>query len=259
MAEQSWSRFESVLAPKQSGTLLLHELTAEMPLDFFILYSSAASILGSPGQGNYATANAFLDGLAQQRAAAGLPALSVNWGPWNEGMAASDTVVRSLALQGLTPLTSDESHQVLEQLIVSGAVQATVLDVDWRRIRRRLSAYALPILGHRGTGSLQRGGGDSELVEKLRSLQEGERTKLLTAHVQNAIAADSLAWPKLPDPETPLAELGLDSLMAVELSTRLQQQLEPEITISPTIAFDYPSALRIDGALVESVERSCPN
>ena len=244
MAEQSWSRFEAVLAPKQSGALLLHEMTAEMSLDFFVLYSSAASILGSPGQGNYATANAFLDGLAQQRAATGLPALSVNWGPWNEGMAASETVVRSLALQGLTPLTSDESHQVLEQLIVSGAVQATVLDVDWRHLRRRLSAYALPILDVVAPDVSKEAAGDSELVEKLRSLQEGEQTKLLTVHVQNELQ-QILSLSQPPAPETPLAELGLDSLMAVELSTRLQLQLEPEITISPTIAFDYPSAIAL--------------
>ncbi len=256
MAEQSWSRFESVLAPKQSGALLLHEMTAEMPLDFFILYSSAASILGSPGQGNYATANAFLDGLAQTRAAAGLPALSVNWGPWNEGMAASETVVRSLALQGLTPLTSDESHQVLEQLIVSGAVQATVLDVDWRRLRRRLSAYALPILDVVAPDLSNEAAGDSELVEKLRSLQEGERTKLLTVHVQNELQ-QILSLAQAPDPETPLAELGLDSLMAVELSTRLQLQLEPEITISPTIAFDYPSAFALTEHLL-SLLRELP-
>ncbi len=244
MAEQSWSRFEAVLAPKQTGALLLHEMTAEMPLDFFVLYSSAASILGSPGQGNYATANAFLDGLAQQRAAAGLPALSVNWGPWNEGMAASETVVRSLALQGLTPLTSDESHQVLEQLIVSKAVQATVLDVDWRRLRRRLSAYALPILDVVTPDGSRQAAGDSELVERLRSLQEAERTKLLTVHVLSELQ-QILSLSQPPAPDTPLAELGLDSLMAVELSTRLQLQLEPEITISPTIAFDYPSAIAL--------------
>jgi acyl transferase domain-containing protein len=248
MAEQNWSRFESVLAPKQTGSLLLHEMTADRELDFFILYSSAASVLGSPGQGNYATANAFLDGLAHQRVAAGLPALSINWGPWTEGMAASETVVRSLALQGLTALTSDESHQVMEQLIVSGAVQATVLDVDWRRLRQRLSAFALPVLDLVAP-DVAPGGGDSELVETLRAADEAERTELMTTHVRNQLQ-EILSLPQPPELETPLAELGLDSLMAVELSTRLQQQLEPEITVSPTIAFDYPSAGALTGHLL---------
>ncbi len=223
-------------------------MTADLELDFFILYSSAASVLGSPGQGNYATANAFLDGLAHQRVAAGLPALSINWGPWTEGMAASETVVRSLALQGLTPLTSDESHQVMEQLIRNGAVQATVLDVDWRRLRQRLSAFALPVLEFVAP-DVAPGGGDSVLVETLRAADETERTQLMTTHVQNQLQ-EILSLTQAPELETPLAELGLDSLMAVELSTRLQQQLEPEITVSPTIAFDYPSAGALAGHLL---------
>ncbi len=245
MAEQTWGRFEVVLAPKQTGAMLLHEMTKQTELDFFILYSSAASILGSPGQGNYATANAFLDGLAQQRAAAGLPALSINWGPWTEGMAASETVVRSLALQGLTPLTSEESHEVMERLILGGDVQATILDADWRRMRQRLSAYALPVLEFIAP-EVQTNRNDSLVVQTLRSADEAERPQLLIAHV-SAELQQILSLEQPPKLDTPLAELGLDSLMAVELSTRLQLQFEPEITISPTIAFDYPSA----GALAE--------
>ena len=101
LADQTWSRFETVLAAKKEGARLLDEATRESDLDLFVLYSSAASIMGSPGQGNYATANAYLDALAQSRRAAGLHALSVNWGPWNEGMAASDTVVKSFEVPRL--------------------------------------------------------------------------------------------------------------------------------------------------------------
>ncbi len=256
MAEQNWSRFETVLAPKQSGALWLDELTADMELDFFILYSSAASVLGSPGQANYATANAFLDGLAQRRRAAGLPALSINWGPWNEGMAASPTVVRSLAFQGLTPLTADEAHQAMEQLIATGAIQATVLDADWRRMRQRLSAYALPVLDLVAPEIPKGSGTDSQLVASLRAVDENERTQLLTAHVQTELQ-QILSLAKPPELDVPLGELGLDSLMAVELSTRLQQQLEPEITVSPTIAFDYPSPMALTQHLL-SLFRELP-
>ena len=129
---------------------MLHELTADMPLDLFVLYSSAASVLGSPGQANYATANAFLDGLAHQRAHAGLPGLSVNWGPWYEGMAAAESVAEGWLNRALHRWAAEEAHQILEQLIAHGAVQqATVLDADWRRLRMRFG----------GTGSAHVGGG----------------------------------------------------------------------------------------------------
>ena len=110
---QTWERFEKVLAPKVVGARLLHEFTKSMSLDFFILYSSAASVLGSPGQSNYATANAFLDGLAWQRRALGLPALSINWGPWTEGMADDERILKRLALQGITPLAVSEAHEAM--------------------------------------------------------------------------------------------------------------------------------------------------
>ncbi|MGI9430247.1 MAG: type I polyketide synthase, partial [Bythopirellula sp.] len=116
LTDQNWQRFEKVLAAKVVGAQLLHDFTQDKPLDFFILYSSVAAVLGSPGQSNYATANAYLDGLAWHRRAHGLPALSINWGPWTEGMAADEQIVKRLALQGITPLTVAEAHDAMEKL-----------------------------------------------------------------------------------------------------------------------------------------------
>ena len=102
---QTPERFEKVLRPKILAAQLLHELTAKMNLDLFVLYSSAASLLGSPGQSNYALGNAFLDGLSFQRRSAGLPSLSINWGPWAAGMADDERIKKRLALQGIAPLS----------------------------------------------------------------------------------------------------------------------------------------------------------
>ena len=252
LAEQSWESFAQVLAPKEIGAWTLHELTREDDLDFFILYSSAASVLGSPGQANYAMGNAFLDGLAHQRIAAGLPALSVNWGPWNEGMAATETVTKGLARQGMTPITSDEAHLVLTQLLHSHAVQATVLDVDWSRMRERLRVQAPPLLDavwpEEAVGNV-----GAVLLKKLREVQPGAREEVVVAHVQSELQ-QILSLPKPPAPETQLADLGLDSLMAVELSTRLQQQVGSDYAIPPTIAFDYPSIESLAAHLAELVK-----
>lgn len=132
---QTTERFEAVLQPKVVAGRLLDEFTRELPLDFFVLYSSAASVLGSPGQSNYATGNAFLDGLAWRRQQNGLPAVAINWGPWAAGMADDQRIIKRLALQGITPLSVKEAHAALEQILGSNVVQTTVMDVDWRRMR----------------------------------------------------------------------------------------------------------------------------
>jgi len=253
LGDQSWSRFETVLAPKQLGGWLLHRFTAELSLDFFILYSSAASILGSPGQSSYATGNAFLDGLAQERVQAGLPALSVNWGPWQEGMAAAESISRALAQQGITPLSAEESHQVLEQLLAYGAVQATVLDADWGRMWQRFAGAVPRMLEELAPPAAGGTFGESVLLEKMRATPAAERPQMLTEHVQREIQ-EILSLREPPAADAPLAELGLDSLMAVELSNRLQQQLGADFAIPPTLAFDYPSVDELSAHLLGLLE-----
>ncbi len=250
LADQSWERFDKVLGPKVRGATLLHEATAKLDLDFFVLYSSAASVLGSPGQSNYATANAYMDGLAWRRRQAGLPALSVNWGPWTEGMADNELIVKRLALQGITPLTIAEAHQALEKLLVSQAVQATVLDVDWRRMRMGLGGDAPPLLDEVAPMVARQRSGDSALIGKLKTLQGPARKRLLVDTIQSELQ-QILSAAQPPDLDTPLTEMGLDSLMAVEFSTRLQQQLGDDFAIAPTLLYDYPTVNAISDYLLE--------
>ena len=121
LLEQTWERFTTVMAPKVEGAWNLHRLTRGAPLDFFVMYSSAASVFGSAGQANHAAANAFLDVLAQQRRAEGLPALSVNWGAWSEvGAAADGGMEARMSLQGMGVIAPRQGMELLRKALESG-------------------------------------------------------------------------------------------------------------------------------------------
>ena len=136
LAQLDEARMKSVLAPKVAGAWNLHRHTADLPLDFFVLFSSAASVLPSPAQGTYAAANAFLDGLARYRRAQGLPAISVNWGPWDDiGMAAglSERDQKRWARHGVAFISPDDGARAFEKLTASPLAQVAVVNADWRR------------------------------------------------------------------------------------------------------------------------------
>ena len=147
LREQTRERFDRVMGSKMHGAWYLHELTRDDPLDHFVLFSSAASLVGSPGQGNYAAANAFLDALAHQRRWEKRPALSVNWGAWAEvGMAArlSEAEGRRLAAAGLGAIEPTKGLRTLEQLITDGSTQAGVMPIDWPKFFERIPAGSEP-------------------------------------------------------------------------------------------------------------------
>lgn len=252
IGEQSWERFEKVLTPKISAARLLDEFTKDLALDFFVLYSSAASVLGSPGQSNYATGNAFLDGLAHQRRAAGLPAVSVNWGPWAAGMADDERILKRLRLQGISPLDIDEAHEALAEILSSGLVQATVLDVDWRRMQSGLGGES-PAMLERLAGSRQKSQlADSAFVGQLKKLKGNAQRELVLTTVQK-LFQDVLSTTDAPETDRPLIEMGLDSLMAVEFSTELQMLLGEQYTIGPTMLFDHPTIEAISDHVLDMV------
>ena len=126
---------------KVLGAWYLHELTRELPLEHFVLFSSAAALMGSPGQGNYAAANAFLDALAHHRRWEKRPALSVNWGSWAEvGMAArlKESESRRWSAAGVGWIDPDRGLETLEQLLLDGRPQAGVLPIDWPKFFQRI-------------------------------------------------------------------------------------------------------------------------
>ena len=255
LPQQSLEHFRATLAPKALGGRYLDRLTKDDDLDFFIVYSSASSIIGSPGQANYATANALLDGLVAERRAKGLPATSVNWGPWAQGgMATSHAARANLSAQGLIPLEPSAALSALNEIVAYGTAQATVIKANWQRAAKgALGASRPALLDAVLPSAVTAARGDSELLRQLHEVPEAERGSFLTEYLRYEVQSFlRLAQP--PAATSRFLELGTDSLMAVEFSNRLLPQFGGAFTISATAVFDYPTI----GSLAEYLAGQMP-
>ena len=265
LAQQSVARFEAVMAPKIAGAWNLHAVTRGMPLDFFVLYSSAASLLGAPGQGNYAAANAFLDALAHHRRALGLPAMSINWGAFAEvGLAAAqDNRGARLEGRGIRNLTPAEGQQILGRLLDGNPVQVGAVPLDIRQwIEFYPRAAESPLLSDfvRAAEQGARRSGDAELLGGLRAAEPAARRELLETFVREQVAQVLRLAPARIDREAPLTNLGIDSLMGLELRNRLEAGLG--LTLSATLIWAYPTITRLSERLLDllglAVEAAAP-
>jgi acyl transferase domain-containing protein len=239
ITQQSADRIARVMAPKAIGAWNLHELTAAMPLDFFILCSSIASLTGSPAQAGYAAANAFLDALAHYRRARGLPALSVNWGAWtNAGMAARiDEQGRRRALPCITPMSVDDCLRCLEQAVASGNAQVAIADVDWLQLG---SAPGLISGLAPGRAHPKPARPADDFLSRLEAAPPGNRRKFVMDYLrETARQILGLSSSYQIDARQPLMHIGLDSLMAVEFRNQLATALKRPL--SATVLFDHPT------------------
>ena len=226
-------RYQQPMKPKVQGAWNLHLLTRDIPLDFFVMYSSIAATIGSPGQGNYSAANAFLDGMADHRRALGLPALSVNWGAIGEVgyLSRAKEIGHRFGQWGMVLLPPDQAFSGLEALLAQDVYRAVVAPVKWAQIGQRLSAIRAPRFRD-FVGNLDLDAPDSEnspaeqIAAAAPEAQVGLAIDFLCLQVAQVlgIAPDDL------NAQKPLTGLGLDSLMAVELSQRLMQRLSFDIS-----------------------------
>jgi thioester reductase-like protein len=244
LLQQDQERFARVMAPKIYGAWTLHTLTAHMPVDFFVLFSSAASVLGSPGQGNYVAANAFLDAVAHHRRARSLPALAINWGAWAEvGLAARSDRVRHLTAQGIMPFSPAQGIQLFELALRHDTAQLTALAIDWAKL---LPTYSPPLLSELaaefGAASGEAGSTKEGLTrEHLQAAPAEERHQMLEGFLAGQIARVLRCAPSKVDVHQPLNKLGVDSLMAVELKNRVEGNLGIKMPVAmllqgPTLA-----------------------
>ena len=241
LPQQSLERFRTTLAPKAFGAYHLDRLTKNDDLDFFIVSSSVSSVLGSPGQANYATANALLDGLVAHRKAQGLPATGVNYGPWAKGgMASSQAARANLGAQGLVRLEPTAALNALGEIVAHGTGQATVVKANWQRAAKVLGGSRPPILDHVLPSAVAETTGDSELLKQLHEVPEAQRASFLTEFLQREVQ-QFLRLAQPPAATSRFLDLGTDSLMAVELRNRLFGQFGGAFTISATAVFDYPT------------------
>ena len=245
--QQDRARLLGAMRPKALGAWHLHALTRQLPLDFFVLFSSAAAFLGSPGLVPYATANAFLDALAHLRQAEGLPATSINWGAWlNLGLAAGVGSFhnRRWVERGISYLRAEQGVDLLSRILCQGMTQISVLPIDWQRFLAPFRPGTVPPLftdfAAQATAGSAAHPADVARAERLRALAaaaEAERHDLISACLRDQVVKVLGLTPGEPlDAARPLNEFGLDSIMAIELRNRIELELGVRLPVSAVLS-----------------------
>ena len=230
------ARFARVMAPKALGAWILHQQTRSIPLDFFVLFSSATAWMGNPGQGNYVAANAFLDSLAQHRRAEGLAATSISWGALADvGMLAqNEQAAEYLSRVGIRALPVASAMAALSHVLTWDPTMLAIMDVDWARWRQlqpmatRCPRFSQVLGESEGAGENL---ATTDLRTTLMTLALGERLERL-ASAMAEVVGETLRMPAgKVDVRQPLSEMGIDSLVGVELQLTISTKLGIEVSL----------------------------
>ncbi|HJV96170.1 MAG TPA: beta-ketoacyl reductase, partial [Albitalea sp.] len=277
LAQMSADEFKAVLPAKVNGAWNLHSVFADKPLDLFVLFSSVASLVISMGQGNYAAANASLDALAHWRRAQGLPAVSINWGPWGDvGMATQLDLLKYFHARGFFPMTAVQGCHALGQLMSGRAGQAVVLGAHWKTVGDTSPlGIAAPMLEHlirdealaEPAAANKSTAGGSVIAEYRACQTADERRQVLVEHLRGLACRVLRVEASALGLADTLNSHGMDSMMAIELKNRIEQSLKVRVAIvdllkgasvnalAVLLAPEMDAAnLNVDGALADIVD-----
>ncbi|MYF73442.1 MAG: SDR family NAD(P)-dependent oxidoreductase, partial [Gemmatimonadetes bacterium] len=258
LTNQSWERFETVLWPKVLGAWHLHRATLDRDLDMFVLFSSRVGVMGNPGQANHASANAFLDQLAGHRRAMGLPGQAIAWGAWSEiGEAAEqrERIDQQRSALGGRWFTPQQGIRAFDQLVRQDATTSVVMSMDWSVFEEAVEdrpPFLEDLLSADADDEADASASSKDLLSQLREAPAAAPEDLLVSFLQQEVQA-VLRLPTAPEPTVGFFDLGMDSLMAVELRNRLNRAFADEYVVPNTVVFDYPDIASLARHLVEEL------
>jgi myxalamid-type polyketide synthase MxaB len=248
LLDMTLEQLDQAMRPKVAGAWNLHVATRDAPLELFVLFSSVASVLGSPGQANYAAGNAMLDALAHARRAAGLPATAINWGPWaGAGMAVADGRAAAVQSRGLALIDPDLGLDLLGKLPRTKSPQVVVADVQWTDLLRLLGTRRPPLLselaGEVGSAASAEGRVDQTFRRRIIEADDESRQSMVCDHIAQELARIMGVESTNLEVDQPLSTFGLDSLLALELKNNLETRLD----------FTLPMAKLMEGPSISSL------
>ncbi|WP_236723841.1 type I polyketide synthase, partial [Mycobacterium avium] len=252
-------RIDTVLRAKVDAAWNLHELTRDLDVGAFVMFSSIAGLAGASGQGNYAAGNSFLDGLAAHRRAHGLPAISLGWGLWDQasamtgGLGAAD--LARFGRDGIVAMSSQEALELMDTALIVDEPFLLPAHIDLAALRVKFDGGTLPPMfvdlinaptRRQVDDSLAAAKSKSALLQRLEGLPEDEQQAVLLDLVRSNIATVlGSSSPEAIHPDRAFQELGFDSLTAVEMRNRLKAATG--LALSPTLIFDYPNSAALAG------------
>ncbi len=258
LGNQNWEHFKRVLWPKVLGAWHLHRATLDRDLDMFVLFSSVAGVLGNAGQANHSAANAFLDQLAAHRRAHGLAGQAIAWGAWSglgEAEEQRERIGRQLAASGTGWISPQQGLRAFGRIVRQDAATAVVAAVDWPVYGEAFESHpplVEDLLSATDEAEADSAGAPKDLLSRLREAPESERENILVSFLQDEVQA-VLRLPSTPAPSVGFFDLGMDSLMAVELRNRLNRALSGTYTAPNTLVFDYPDIAALAALLAEEL------